>query len=166
MTTHPTHAIDATAPVVVRLATTVDAPPALVWALHTDVEAWPGWNPDIEQARLDGAPLTGPGTSFTWRTHGLDITSTVRELAPGRRIVWGGPAEGIEGIHVWSFEPAGDGRVTVSTEESWSGPAVDAMPEALGQALRESLERWLDHLKATAETVHRPATAAAQATAD
>ncbi|MFE7532316.1 MFS transporter, partial [Kitasatospora sp. NPDC057542] len=158
MPTH-THTIDTTAPVVVRLAITVDAPPALVWALHTDVEAWPSWNPDVEQARLDGGPLTGPGTSFTWRTHGLDITSTVRELAPGRRIVWGGPANGIEGIHVWSFEAAGDGRVTVRTEESWSGPAVDAMPEALEQALRESLERWLDHLRATAEGAHRAATA-------
>ncbi|MEE1822029.1 SRPBCC family protein [Streptomyces sp. BE20] len=145
-----THTIDTTAPVIVRLAVTVDAPPATVWAVHTDIDAWPQWNPDVETARQDGPPVA-PGTSFTWRTHGLEILSTVRELVPGARIVWGGPANGIEGIHVWTFEETGDGRVTVRTEESWSGAPVDAMPEAMEQALRESLERWLGHLKAEAE---------------
>ncbi|WP_327674598.1 SRPBCC family protein [Kitasatospora sp. NBC_00458] len=145
-----TQNIDTTAPVIVRLATTVDAPAATLWAVHTDVEAWPQWNPDVESVRRDG-PLDGPGASFTWRTHGLEITSTVRELVPGARIVWGGPANGIEGVHVWAFDETGDGRVTVRTEESWSGAPVAAMPEVMEQALRESLERWLGHLKAEAE---------------
>ncbi|MFE9927828.1 SRPBCC family protein [Streptomyces sp. NPDC005533] len=140
--------IDETAPAIVRLSTVIDAPLERIWALHTDIDAWPSWNADVDQAELDGPLL--PGHSFTWKTHGLDITSTIREIVPGERLVWGGPANGIEGVHVWTFEQTG-GQVTVRTEESWSGAPVDAAPAELGQALHDSLTAWLAALKARAE---------------
>ncbi|MFJ4525459.1 SRPBCC family protein [Streptomyces sp. NPDC088810] len=145
------HTIDEHAPVIVRLSTVIDAPLATVWELHTAVDAWPAWNPGVESARLDGPLRTG--TTFAWRTHGLDITSTVRELVPGERIVWGGPSAGITGIHVWAFEQTG-GRVTVRTEESWSGAPVEARPDDLRTALHQSLEAWLSALKSRAEQAH------------
>ncbi|MFJ2931273.1 SRPBCC family protein [Streptomyces sp. NPDC087219] len=141
--------IDENAPVVVRLSTVIDAPIERVWQLHTDIDAWAAWNADVDEATLDGPLETG--TSFTWKTHGLDITSTVTELVPGERIVWGGPADGITGIHVWTFERTGD-RVTVRTEESWSGAPVDAATEELGHALDQSLRSWLTCLKDRAES--------------
>ncbi|MFJ9951299.1 SRPBCC family protein [Kitasatospora sp. NPDC091207] len=147
MTEH-TVTIDENAPAVVRLTTTIDAPLDVVWALHTAIDSWAAWNPDIDRARLDGPLATG--ASFQWLTHGLDITSTVRELVPGRRIVWGGPAAGIDGVHLWTFREA-DGVVTVHTEESWGGAPVEAQPVELTAALRASLESWLGHLKAEAE---------------
>ncbi|MFB7614055.1 SRPBCC family protein [Kitasatospora sp. NPDC056181] len=142
------HTIDESAPVIVRLTTTIHAPLAVVWSLHTDIDSWATWLPDVDRARLDG-PLA-PGAAFHWQTHGLDIASTLLELVPGRRIVWGGPANGIEGVHVWTFAET-DGAVTVHTEESWSGAPVDAHPAELEAALRASLESWLDRLKAEAE---------------
>ncbi|MGI5403661.1 SRPBCC family protein [Streptomyces sp. CA-135486] len=153
MTTHtpgdkPAHTIDEHAPVVVRLSTTINASLADVWDLHTDIGSWAEWHPDIDRADFEG-PLV-PGASFTWLTAGLEITSTVYEVVPGRRIVWGGPAHGIDGVHVWTFEEA-DGVVRVRTEESWSGAPVEAQPVAMEQALRQSLESWLGHLKAEAE---------------
>ncbi|MEV4252509.1 MFS transporter [Spirillospora sp. NPDC049652] len=140
--------IDETAPVIVRLSTTIDAPIERVWALHTGIDAWPTWNGDIDTAALSG-PVE-PGSSFRWTTHGLDITSTVFEVVPGERIVWGGPAGGIDGVHVWTFTADGE-RVTVRTEESWAGAPVEAAAEQLGQALHASLESWLAALKARAE---------------
>ncbi|MEV6733351.1 MULTISPECIES: SRPBCC family protein [unclassified Streptomyces] len=140
--------IDETAPVIVRLSAVVEAPLTTVWELHTDIAAWASWNPDIDRAEADGPLL--PGNSFSWRTHGLDITSTVHELVPGKRIVWGGPAGGITGIHVWTFEQNGD-LTTVRTEESWSGAPVEAAADDLGKALQDSLDNWLAHLKAQAE---------------
>ncbi|MFB7176431.1 SRPBCC family protein [Streptomyces sp. NPDC056257] len=140
--------IDETAPAIVRLSTVIDAPLERVWALHTDIDGWPDWNAHVDQAELDGPLL--PGHSFTWKTHGLDITSTVREIVPGERLVWGGPANGIEGVHVWTFEQTGS-QVTVRTEESWSGAPVDAAPAELGRALHDSLTAWLAALKARAE---------------
>ncbi|MFF4852109.1 SRPBCC family protein [Streptomyces sp. NPDC001194] len=149
MTTSVT--VDETAPVIVRLNTVIDAPPATVWGLHTDIAHWPAWNADIDRAEVHGPLL--PGNSFSWHTHGLDITSTVYELVPGERIVWGGPAAGITGIHVWTFEPTTDGtdRTTVRTEESWAGAPVEAAADELGKALHASLEAWLSHLKSRSE---------------
>ncbi|MEU6986727.1 SRPBCC family protein [Streptomyces sp. NPDC046324] len=141
--------IDETAPVIVRLSTVIDAPLERVWALHTGIDAWADWNADIDRAELEGPLL--PGHSFTWTTHGMDITSTVHEIVPGERLVWGGPAHGIEGIHVWTFERTGSRITTVHTEESWSGAPVDAATEELGQALNASLTAWLAALKARAE---------------
>ncbi|WP_406207772.1 SRPBCC family protein [Kitasatospora sp. NBC_01560] len=142
------HTIDETAPAIVRLSTVIHAPLAVVWSLHTAVDSWADWLPDVDRARLD-APLA-TGVSFRWQTHGLDITSTVHELVPGVRIVWGGPANGIDGVHVWTFEET-DGAVTVRTEESWAGAPVEAQPAELEAALRASLESWLGHLQAEAE---------------
>ncbi|MEU9881082.1 SRPBCC family protein [Streptomyces phaeochromogenes] len=154
----PAHSVDEDAPVVVRLSTTVDAPLATVWALHTDIGSWADWNTDIDSVDFDG-PLA-PGASFRWLTHGLDITSTIREVVPGERIVWGGPAHGIEGVHVWTFEETGEqtgeaatGKrtVTVRTEESWAGAPIEERPDEMREALRQSLESWLSHLRAEAE---------------
>ncbi|WP_432128753.1 SRPBCC family protein [Streptomyces sp. bgisy082] len=142
------HTIDTTAPVVVRLATVIDAPLPTVWALHTDIDDWPAWNTGIDRAELDGPAAVG--SSFAWHTHGLDITSTLHELLPMRRIVWGGTAEGIVGIHAWTFEQT-DAGVLVRTEESWSGAPVDAATDELAAALKASLESWLGDLKAHAE---------------
>ncbi|MBH5338090.1 SRPBCC family protein [Streptomyces pactum] len=140
--------IDPAAPVIARAATTVYAPPAAVWALHTDIGAWADWQTDVSRAEFTG-PLA-PGATFRWHTHGLAITSTVHQVVPRERIVWGGPAHGIDGIHVWTFEETG-GAVTVRTEESWSGAPAEADPVGLRQALQRSLETWLRLLKAEAE---------------
>ncbi|ARE73199.1 MULTISPECIES: SRPBCC family protein [unclassified Streptomyces] len=140
--------IDETAPVIVRLSLMIDAPLERVWELHTRIDDWPSWNADIDRAVLDG-PLA-PGSSFGWKAHGLDITSTVLEVVPGERVVWGGPAGGIDGVHVWTFERAGS-RVRVRTEESWSGAPVDAAADELKAALHDSLTAWLSGLKARAE---------------
>ena len=149
----PAHSVDEDAPVVVRLSTTVDAPLATVWALHTDIGSWADWNTDIDSVDFDG-PLA-PGASFRWLTHGLDITSTIREVVPGERIVWGGPAHGIEGVHVWTFEATGgatgERTVTVRTEESWAGAPIEERPEEMREALRKSLESWLSRLRSEAE---------------
>ncbi|MGW6918730.1 SRPBCC family protein [Kitasatospora sp. NPDC054939] len=144
-------AIDPDAPVVVRLSTVVAAPLDVVWTLHTAIAYWPQWHTGIERTAVTG-PLAA-GTAFRWRTHGLDIASTVGEVVPQRRIVWGGPAHGIDGVHVWTFEESAEG-VIVRTEESWSGAPVEAEPEALELALRQSLEEWLHLLKQEAESRH------------
>lgn len=140
--------IDRSAPVVVELRQTVHAPLQTIWRLHTEVGSWPTWNTGIDSAVLHGT--LAPGAVFDWTTAGLDISSTVAELTPLRRIVWGGPAHGITGIHVWEFEETDEG-VQVSTRESWSGAPVDADPYAMHLALEESLLAWLKALKTTAE---------------
>jgi uncharacterized membrane protein len=140
--------INAAAPVITRDEIVIDAPSETIWAIQTDVPGWPAWQPDVDGAEADG-PLAA-GSVFRWQTAGLDITSTVAEVEPPRRIVWGGPAQGIVAVHAWTFTERDDG-VLVHTEESWEGEPVIAQTEALQAALDASLRAWLENLKRTAE---------------
>ena len=141
--------INAGAPVITRDEIVIAAPIETIWDVQTDVAKWPTWQPDVDGAEVDG-PLA-VGSVFRWQTAGLDITSTVEEIDPPRRIVWGGPAQGIVAVHVWTLEPQEDGGVLVHTEESWEGEQVTAQVETLQAALDASLRAWLENLKRAAE---------------
>ena len=144
--------IDENAAVVVRHEFRVEAPIDRVWALHTDVNRWTTWQSDIDTAYADG-PLQ-PGATFHWSTAGLQIASTVYAIDAPHRILWGGPAQGITGIHEWTFTADGDATI-VTTAESWDGNPVRADADNLRQALDASLIYWLDHLRKTAENTAR-----------
>jgi len=142
--------VDRDAPIVVSDETEVDAPVAVVWALHTNVSGWTSWRNDISSAEL-----TGPfevGATFHWSAGGLEIASTITQVRPERRTVWGGPAAGIIGVHVWEFTPAGDARTHVVTHESWAGAPVEADAPQAKTMLVGHLATWLANLKRAAET--------------
>ncbi|GLX23258.1 SRPBCC family protein [Streptomyces lavendulae] len=151
--TYPT-TIDENAPVIADHTIRIAAPVERIWHLHTDIGGWPAWLSAIPQARLDGP--VAPGTTFHWTTAGMSIDSTVYAVDTAHRILWGGPAHGITGIHEWTFTEDGDG-VVVRTRESWAGEPVDADRDNLAAALDASLVTWLDALKKAAEQEdHRP----------
>ncbi|MDD9271567.1 SRPBCC family protein [Paenibacillus sp. GCM10023248] len=140
--------VDRNAQVIVDLSVEINASEETVWRIQTGIDQWPAWQKNVTQARLSG-PIA-VGSTFQWETHGLPIHSTIREVDPMRRIVWGGPAQGIEGVHVWTITPTAKG-VIVHTTESWDGPPVAADPEGMRAALTTSLNTWLADLKTTAE---------------
>lgn len=142
--------IDVTAPVVTREDILIHAPLPTIWKIQTDVEHWPAWQPDVVVAVKDTPGTLRPGSVFRWTTEGLDITSTVQQAEYGKRLAWGGPAQGITAIHVWTFTPTRDG-ILVHTEESWTGAPVDADQAALQTALDNSLHTWVNNLKHEAE---------------
>jgi uncharacterized protein YndB with AHSA1/START domain len=144
--------IDRTAPVISRDEILIDAPLERVWRIQTDISSWPQWRPTVPRARLAGELRVG--SVFYWEEAGLQITSTVRELEPLRRIVWTGPAQGIDAIHVWNFEPTERGLL-VQTEESWTGEPAVKMAATLQPILDGALRDWLSRLKERAEQGHR-----------
>ncbi|MEU8264833.1 SRPBCC family protein [Micromonospora sp. NPDC048999] len=141
--------IDNNAAIVVRKQIRVHAPIERVWRLHTDVNGWTHWQSDIDTAHTDSD--LQPGATFRWSTAGLSIISTVYAVDAPHRILWGGPAHGITGIHEWTFTADGDSTI-VHTAESWDGEPVHADPDNLRNALDASLASWLDHLRKAAET--------------
>ncbi|MEV0263270.1 SRPBCC family protein [Streptomyces sp. NPDC050617] len=140
--------IDETAPVISRHSIRIAASIERVWQLHTDVDAWPRWQTDIETARIDGPVM--PGSTFHWTSAGLSIGSTIYAVEAPGRILWGGTAHGIAAIHEWRFEADGDGT-QVRNEESWSGDPVDADTENMRKLLGQSLDTWLERLRRAAE---------------
>ncbi|MGW5369095.1 SRPBCC family protein [Streptomyces sp. NPDC004009] len=143
--------IDAGAPVITRDDIVVHAPLQTIWKIQTDVENWPTWQPNVDVVVKDTPGRLRPGSVFRWTTEGLNITSTVKQVDHGKRLVWGGPAQGITAIHVWTFTPTADG-VLVHTEESWTGDPVTANQATLQTALDNSLHNWVNNLKHQAES--------------
>ncbi|CAM5570847.1 SRPBCC family protein [Streptomyces fumanus] len=140
--------IDRSAPVIVEHRVVIAATPETLWDLHTGINNWTDWNPGIDKAHLEGD--FAEGNTFHWETAGLTIASTIAEVQPRRRTVWGGPAHGIDGVHIWSFEPHPEGTL-VTTTESWAGAPVEADPAGMRAALEGSLLAWLDALREAAE---------------
>ncbi len=146
--------IDEKAPVISRDDIVIHAPLDRVWRIQTDVEDWPAWQPGVSSSVRQAPGPLRPGSSWVWSTEGLaNITSTVQQVQPKRRIVWGGPAQGITAVHVWTFTQAKEG-VHVHTEESWTGDPVTANTAYLQEALDTSLDHWLHNLKQRAEKRH------------
>lgn len=140
--------IDNSAPLKARKEIVIAAPLETVWALLTDIERWPQWQPDVSSARLEGALAVG--TVFRWKAKGLGIVSTVQALEQGRCIGWTGNSVGMRAVHIWTLEPQGDG-VRVATEESLSGWLAQTMKIFDPNFLEKSLEGSLQVLKARAE---------------
>ena len=145
--------VDRAAPIVAHHEIDVAADLGTVWDLLTAVDAWPSWNPEITEATLHG-PFA-PGSSFRWSSYDFPVTSTIYQLEDHRRILWGGQAQGITGVHEWRFAPTSDG-VHVTTTESFAGDPVEIDPTGLAAALETALTGWLARIKQAAEAGAAP----------
>ena len=141
--------VDGDAPVRAHYETDIKAPLDTVWQPHADVNGWPAWQTDITAAHIDGA--FQPGAFFEWTSCGFTVVSTIYAVAERARVLWGGTAGGITGVHEWVFSetPAG---VRVTTDESFAGEPAEADVTGMQATLDSSLTAWLAHLKAAAES--------------
>jgi uncharacterized protein YndB with AHSA1/START domain len=140
--------INLAAPVVARTETEIVAARDVVWHVLTGIEQWPGWNPEVKSATMNGG--LRQGVQFRWRAGPGTITSTLEQVDAPRRIAWSGTTLGIEAKHVYALE-ARDGVTLVRTEESYDGLVARLFRGRLQKALERSLETGLRHLKAEAE---------------
>ncbi|WP_405062059.1 SRPBCC family protein [Kribbella sp. NBC_01505] len=157
--------VDRTAKISYRNEIFIKAPVSKVWKVQTDVAKWTRWQQPVASAeRLDHGPLRA-GSAFRWTTPveatpytpktTLVITSTVHQAKHNQCLRWSGPAigEGLtidRGVHVWNFEKVHGGTI-VRTEETWTGPQVEAMPDLSRQFLGQGLDAWLLDLKTQSE---------------
>jgi uncharacterized protein YndB with AHSA1/START domain len=126
----------------------IAASPQRVWSLLSNIDEWPQWNKLVQKAVLRG-PLQ-PDSVFTWKSNGLTVISTLREVTPPQRITWTGKAFGTRAIHTWAIEETDHG-VVLRTAESFDGWLPQLMPKAMQRMLDESLTAWLASIKAEAE---------------
>jgi len=140
--------IESGAPVVSAAEIEIDAPIERVWAVLTDVEAWPGWNPDVRSASLRG-PFE-EGATFRWKAGPGTITSRVEHVDRPRRLSWSGRTLGIRALHVWRLDER-DGGTLVRTEESYEGLVARALRRMLQKTLDAALADGARSLKTEAE---------------
>jgi hypothetical protein len=140
--------VDRDAPVVASAEIEILAPPESVFAVISDIAAWPRWNPDVRAAAIEG-PFDR-GSRFQWKAGPSTISSTLEHVEPPRRIVWTGKSLGIRAIHVYELIPRGE-RTLVVTKESWDGVFVQLLRKGLGRTLQKLLEAGLRALKTETE---------------
>lgn len=99
------------------VATTIDAPPARVWALLTDVARMPEWNSTITHAegtiaagqRVKLRVVVAPERTFDLR---------VDEVVPEQRLVWSdGFRPMFRGVRTYTLTPERDGTRFEMVEE-------------------------------------------------
>jgi uncharacterized protein YndB with AHSA1/START domain len=141
----------------------IDAPPALVWALVSDVRRMAEWSPQVSSVRLKGVGGPVLGTRFTnlnrqgeleWVTHG-----EVVRFEPGREVAF----RIEENWVIWSLRlsPVGDGTRLAQRRETPDG--ISALSREFTDAhlggqsvftasMQEGMAQTLAAIKAAAET--------------
>ena len=72
-----------TAPIHVRNTLAVAAPPAAVWVRLVRATGWPDYYANASKVRIDGGgDDLAAGTTFRWRTFGVDLVTRVEEFVP------------------------------------------------------------------------------------
>ena len=133
----------------------IDASPARVWAILSEFDAYPEWNPFIRRivgrmsvgSRLE-ANLQPPGG------RGMTIRPTVLAAEPEREFRWIGSLviPGIfDGEHIFRIEPIGPDRVRFVQEERFSGALAPLILRFIRESTLEGFAAMNRALKARAE---------------
>jgi uncharacterized protein YndB with AHSA1/START domain len=137
-------------------STSIDATPARVWAVLTDVGHWTEWIDSYQEVtRLDAGPL-GPGSRTRVKQRGLAAGEwTVTELTEGERFAWENRQPGVTtvGRHAVTGEPDGRTRLTLTLEQS--GALAGLVRLLLGARARRYVDLEAAGLKAAAESANR-----------
>ena len=118
----------------------IAAPAEQVWAVMSDLEAWPSWAPTVTSVRLldDGPPQVGSRAKIAQPK--LPQTEyTITALVPGRSFTWEATGPGVRTIARHQIEPLGPDRSRVRlsvTQSGWLG-------SVMGRFYRGLTDRYL-----------------------
>ena len=140
--------INQEAPVVQTKEIIINAAPQKVWQVLTNIQSWGEWNDRIKKTKLQG--ILDVGSSFTWKTNGSKIKSTIHSFAPYNILGWQGKAFGASAIHNWYLEPTKNGT-KVRVEESMEGWIIKLMKKKMNEKLADDMVYWLEQLKIECE---------------
>ncbi|WP_053846294.1 SRPBCC family protein [Streptomyces sp. NRRL B-24085] len=123
----------------------VQAPPALAFALLTDVPRWPEWVPGLTGVRA--GPLA---RSFEVCFHGHRFEMFTGEHVPYTRLGWSGVGAGVQLYQAWLLTPVADGTHVV-TENVVRGPAARSLTASSPLWAQRLNALWTDQLKRLSE---------------
>jgi uncharacterized protein YndB with AHSA1/START domain len=100
------------------LSVEIQAPPARVWDVMSDVERWHEWTASITSIeRQDRGPFA-PGSTAVVRQPGFPAARwTVTDIVPGARFTWVNRRPGVTAVGRHEVEPLGAGsRATLAVD--------------------------------------------------
>ncbi|MBL8348520.1 MAG: SRPBCC domain-containing protein [Rubrivivax sp.] len=110
----------------------IHAPVARVWALLTDVAAWPAWNTTVP--KVQGTVALGQQvTVYTTASPGRAFPVKVSELEPPRRMVWTGgmPLGLFTGRRTYTLREDSPGSTTFTMSEAFTGPMAPLITRSI-----------------------------------
>lgn len=140
----------------IRTDIQIDAPAERVWAVLTDLDAYPDWNPLIRRAR--GQLARGRRLEVHMHlpgTRGWTMRPTVLNVVPGRELRWLGHVwvPGLfDGEHVFEIEPLDENSVRFVQRERFIGILVPFVRFTLGPRVVDGFEAMNEALKERAES--------------
>ncbi len=130
----------------------IDAPPMTVWAILTDLDSYPDWNPLFREA----SGQIAVGSRITLRSvhpaNGrlMTVKPKITAAHPGAELRWASSLPGIiSGEHSFALSPAGNGTQVVQSE-SFRGLLVPLSGKILARAeasfteLNEALKKRVE----------------------
>ena len=88
----------------------ISAPPDRVWAVMSDIEAWPEWTPTVTRVELlDPGPLAVGQRARVLQPRLPAAVWRITALEPGRSFTWVTRSPGVEVTARHSVEPSGAG---------------------------------------------------------
>ncbi|MDO9337382.1 MAG: SRPBCC family protein [Caulobacter sp.] len=146
---------------IIQRSTTIDAPPAKVYALIQDFRQWSAWSPfeklDADMKRSYGEPAAGLGGTYGWEGKKAGSgTMRIRQADPDRRVVIAldftkpFPASNTA---TFELEPVGEGTRVTWAMSGQSPLMFKVMDTLMGmdKTVGRDFEKGLADLKAAAE---------------
>lgn len=116
-----------TRPYTLQASVQIHASPQRVWAVLTDLAAYPHWNPFI----ISSAGQLTPGATVVNRMHdatgNTTFTPVIQVVDPGRELQWigrVGPGGIFDGRHTFTIRQLRPGLVLFTQREDFTGVAV------------------------------------------
>jgi hypothetical protein len=132
-------------------ATRIDASPADVWALLTDVRGWRDWDSGVD--RVEGRVALGERlTIYATMIRSRPFSVTVTELRPREAMRWrGGLSFGMAVIErTYSLDAQDDGGTVLTVREDHAGPFAALLGRTTPD-LNPSFRQFCAGIKAKAE---------------
>ena len=137
---------------------TIDAPIAVVWAVYSDIEQWPGWTASVTTARLDPrGPLAVGSQASIKQPRFPRVTWTVTALESQRSWQWANHSVGAHTTADHRLTPLDGGRTKVDLSIDQRG----VLGRPIGWLVKRTTRRYLrmeaEGLRARSESMTDPA---------
>lgn len=122
----------------ISAAAVIDGELDRVWAVATDVDNWPSWDPHEQAARLDG-PFAAGGTGWSKPNGGPATSWTITEVTERRSWSSECPLPGGKLAGTNEFESTSDGRIRCAKTVLVTGPLVPLFRLYFGRRIRRDM---------------------------